>query len=1038
MEALDDDFAELYADIFPTFNPPNSTLKTFVCDDHNPSQGFQISVANVVTFKNAKDRQVTESGKLGFPGPVVISPLKNNHEFSPQPAKISDHAEFVSDGQKLGNWASASKNVDGLSPEPPGQAETSDVVGDVVDDVVFDGQDIGISEQIGISVSRKNDGLLLEPPGEAKDSGVSGEFMFNCPEMGISEPILSLVLKNDEGSSREPPGEAKISDLAEEYVFNGSEAGILVPNLCSVLKNNDDLSVEEPPGEAKSSDVVEEFELEMGSDLNQLEMGPKVSSMEEMDRDVVTILTACSYFGLNPSTPGLFDDAVNSLENRQNGVDLRGFTTEYNFGNREECDEDNNSQDNLDIILSDDDNLTGVGSNGNQVRIDTDVTEGEDLITVASNDLDDERMEEKRLGSKVGDEKRKVMSEAAKGSGSNAILARAADSDGAFLSMSKSVTPIAGTLPGGAPGGPVAAPHNVYPFGSVDHIAGQGGGDSQSPGLTFASTMLETSADVVVSMTNNPPSGHGLGNKLNFLLPTVFDINVDDLEEKPWRRPGVDLSVFFNYGLDEHKWKYYSKQMKQLRMEMSAQSHFIARKNGKFEKPIGRAVDVEAGKHLPCIEVESPHLQNSDVIIEIVCQDHINDNACRSKDAKVNLVLVDAKPTLCLSKDCNTGSSKIHKNINGDWIRPFPLYGSCQRCPGFERPAGIYQEERANLPANPEKRLRKINCYKKNPELAPPTTAASNLEVQGTGETYGAVKYVKQKINQASLTLKRKNHPRRTRAEDKSDDERNPLHDYELRFGHKMYEQGRDGDGDAHLPQRRKQKECNFTDQDKNSSPRYDDTLTYPREYLDKPPACEREPILRDRHDIRHWIGRGMLQQPYESKPVEYARSAKTESLWRNTGGQKRVLPKSKVFKTGCQNTVYPTNRKEYHHRSHDWKVYQEGGAEGHSSWKQRDIISSNQQQGLKRGRSKFERWTSHDELDKDSTDSVADPKFETGEDALKLKKRRERFKSPVPNAEDATFQMIECESEPLSPNDAIADSEIKHQRPERREKGSG
>ncbi|KAK2981702.1 hypothetical protein RJ640_013100 [Escallonia rubra] len=989
MEALDDDFGELYADIFPTFNPPNSTLKTLVCDDHNPPQRFQISVANDVTFNNAKDRQVTESGQLGFSDPVVISPLKNNHEFSPQPAKISDHAEeFVSDGQKLGNWASASKNVDGLSPEPPVQAKTSDFVADVV----FDGQDIGISDQ-------------------------------------------NVILKNDEGSSREPPGEAKISDLAEEYVFDGSEAGILEPSLCSVLKNNDDWSPEEPPGEAKSSDVVEEFELEMGSDLNQLEMGPKVSSMEGMDRDVATILTACSYFGLNPSTPGLFDDAVNFLENRQNGIDLRGFTTKYNFGNREECDEDNDSEDNLDIILNEDDNLTRVGSNGNQVRIDTDVTEGEDLITVASNDFDDERMEEKRLGSKVGDEKRKVMSEAAKGSGSNAILARAAYSDGAI--HSKSVIPIAGTLPGGAPSGPVAAPHNVYPFGSVDHIAGRGGGDSQSPGLTFASTMPETSADIVVSMTNNPPSGHGLGNKLNFLLPfhkTVFDINVDDLEEKPWRHPGVDVSVFFNYGLDEHKWKYYSKQMEQLRMEMSAQSHFIARKSGKFEKPIGRAVDVEACKRLPCIEVEPPRLQNSDVIIEIVCQDHINDNACRSKDAKVNLVLVDVKPTLCLPQDC--GSSKIHKNINGDWIRPFPLYGSCQHCPGFEHPAGIYQEERAKLPANPEKRLRKINCYEKNPELARPTMAASNLEVQGTGKTYGAVRYVKQKINQASLTLKRKNHPRRTRVEDLRDDERNPLHDYELRYGHKMYAQGRDGDGDPHLPQRRKLKECNFTDQDKNLSPqygRYDDTLTYPHEYLDKPPACEREPILRDRHGIRHWIGRGMLQQPYESKPVEYGRSAKTESLRRNTEGHKRVLPKSKVFKTGCQNTVYPTNRKEYHHRSHDGKVYQESGAEGHPSWKQRDIVSSNQQQGLKRGRSKFERWTSHDELDKDSTDSVADPKFETGEDALKLKKRRERFKSPVPNAEDATFQMIECESKPLSPNDAIADSEIKHQRPARK-----
>jgi hypothetical protein len=32
-------------------------------------------------------------------------------------------------------------------------------------------------------------------------------------------------------------------------------------------------------------------------------------------------------------------------------------------------------------------------------------------------------------------------------------------------------------------------------------------------------------------------------------------------EEKPWKYPGVDISDFFNFGLDEEKWKDFCKQL---------------------------------------------------------------------------------------------------------------------------------------------------------------------------------------------------------------------------------------------------------------------------------------------------------------------------------------------------------------------------------------------------------------------------------------------------------------------------------------------
>lgn len=42
---------------------------------------------------------------------------------------------------------------------------------------------------------------------------------------------------------------------------------------------------------------------------------------------------------------------------------------------------------------------------------------------------------------------------------------------------------------------------------------------------------------------------------------TIFDVDIESFEEKPWKHPGVDISDFFNFGLDEDKWKDYCKRL---------------------------------------------------------------------------------------------------------------------------------------------------------------------------------------------------------------------------------------------------------------------------------------------------------------------------------------------------------------------------------------------------------------------------------------------------------------------------------------------
>ncbi|RKP08968.1 Fip1 motif-domain-containing protein [Thamnocephalis sphaerospora] len=50
----------------------------------------------------------------------------------------------------------------------------------------------------------------------------------------------------------------------------------------------------------------------------------------------------------------------------------------------------------------------------------------------------------------------------------------------------------------------------------------------------------------------------------------IFDVDTDSLEDRPWRKPGADLTDYFNYGFDEITWRMYCARQKQMREEMNA------------------------------------------------------------------------------------------------------------------------------------------------------------------------------------------------------------------------------------------------------------------------------------------------------------------------------------------------------------------------------------------------------------------------------------------------------------------------------------
>ena len=51
----------------------------------------------------------------------------------------------------------------------------------------------------------------------------------------------------------------------------------------------------------------------------------------------------------------------------------------------------------------------------------------------------------------------------------------------------------------------------------------------------------------------------------------IFDVDLDNIDVAPWRKPGADVSAFFNFGLNEHTWRQYASDVRHARLELALQ-----------------------------------------------------------------------------------------------------------------------------------------------------------------------------------------------------------------------------------------------------------------------------------------------------------------------------------------------------------------------------------------------------------------------------------------------------------------------------------
>ncbi|CAH8386381.1 unnamed protein product [Eruca vesicaria subsp. sativa] len=331
--------------------------------------------------------------------------------------------------------------------------------------------------------------------------------------------------------------------------------------------------------------------------------------------------------------------------------------------------EDSDSEDDLQIVLNDNNSNVMMGRarmRGNEEEEEDDDDEEQPLVIVTDADPNQAMEEQQQLWGEEGAEGDGKEGEAVKGSAAGTVKAGGGYSSHGyhhpFHSQFKYVRPGAAPTPGAAAGtssGQVRPPANLGP------MAGRGRGDWRPMGMRNASAAQKG--------FHQTWGGNTAGRGLDFTLPshkTIFEFDIETFEEKPWRYQGVDITDYFNFGLNEETWKDYCKQLDQRRIETTMQSRIRVYESGRTDQgydpdlppelaaatgaqgvpvdssnlvkletaqgdsanirpplPPGRPIPVEtgSGERPSSIDTRAPRMRDLEAIIEIVCEDFHED-----------------------------------------------------------------------------------------------------------------------------------------------------------------------------------------------------------------------------------------------------------------------------------------------------------------------------------------------------------------------------------------------------------------------------
>lgn len=642
-------------------------------------------------------------------GDLYEDALEENLSFPPNPAPVRSQVtyeqEFDDDEELLYGKASPSSSQQ-QAPRAPSlsqQASRAPSLSQQAPRAPSLSQQASVAEGFDLSVNEAQQDT--EPGGVIEQDGAKeeSETKLNYSENDEVGAHAQASVQGDFVEKTEISMGGREDELNKENAEN-PVSGSVACETDQEEKNDRDLAF--TPTELPDSENVFQFEVENG--LPQQDDIPGIG--------VVMNGVTSSIPGLSRDYGEIEEDGEGNGENwvaegssaRQDLTPPTDLAVAESQGLQEDNGWDSDSEDDLQIVLNDD---RAVYPNVERREWDfeegSEDEDGDDLVIVAGGDNPIEEQEwgaettlsfegavpaptDKALPTdKTGDDKGQT------GKGNigigNAVVPRAGYGSQHYhshYSQYKYVRPGAASIPGGisgASGGAANHSRNAIPSGGV-WAPGKGGvpttgrGDwSSSGGRGFVQRSFLSGAGM--PPWSNVPGGRGFQNGFEFSLPpnkTVFEIDIDSFEEKPWKLPGTDITDFFNFKLDEDSWKEYCRKLEQHKLEATMQSKIRVYESGRSEQeydpdlpielatatgrneafgestqhklsdpgsaasvgrgrglgrgratlPTGRAIQVESGvgERRPSVDFRRQRNHDADAVIEIVLQDASEDD----------------------------------------------------------------------------------------------------------------------------------------------------------------------------------------------------------------------------------------------------------------------------------------------------------------------------------------------------------------------------------------------------------------------------
>lgn len=120
----------------------------------------------------------------------------------------------------------------------------------------------------------------------------------------------------------------------------------------------------------------------------------------------------------------------------------------------------------------------------------------------------------------------------------------------------------------------------------------------------------------------------------------IYEFNLDSIEDKPWRKPGADITDYFNYGFNEDTWKAYCEKQRKLRVDNNAvvKTQVVAEKDQQIPIATVNENSKYSGTGVAVKKAGPPPGRRMSGSIDVICGSSVGSR--RSGNPKENVIQV--------------------------------------------------------------------------------------------------------------------------------------------------------------------------------------------------------------------------------------------------------------------------------------------------------------------------------------------------------------------------------------------------------------